>query len=275
MRHIQDKAMASQTSLPHARGILKQQKGFERFQLFRQAPPADLVPWIENFWAVRWDLRDQPPYTQQILPHPNVGVSIEDKASRIVGPVSGIFSYTLEEQGVVFGTKFKPGAFVDLWNQPMSSLTDKEYPLEHLFGPRAHTLEADVLSKDTEEEMTLLMADFWRSVLTSYDPIIEDLCSLIDLLANTPTLLKVEDLAAQTDRSVRSLQRLFKHYLGVSPKWAIKRYRLLEAAERIANAPDTDLSQLALELEYFDQAHFTRDFKSIIGVPPARYASQL
>jgi AraC-like DNA-binding protein len=70
----------------------------------------------------------------------------------------------------------------------------------------------------------------------------------------------------------RTLQRLFARYVGVSPKWVIQRYRLHEAAERLAAGELIHQAELALDLGYSDQAHFVRDFKSIVGVSPAAYA---
>ncbi len=66
----------------------------------------------------------------------------------------------------------------------------------------------------------------------------------------------------------RTLQRLFSQYVGVSPKWVIKRFRLLEAVGELSKNKKADWTKLALELGYFDQAHFIKDFKSIIGKTP-------
>jgi AraC-like DNA-binding protein len=74
---------------------------------------------------------------------------------------------------------------------------------------------------------------------------------------------------------VRQLQRLFKEYVGVSPKWVIQRYRLLDAAERVAAGTIVNWADLALELGYADQAHFIRDFKGLVGRSPAEYARRL
>jgi AraC-like DNA-binding protein len=81
-----------------------------------------------------------------------------------------------------------------------------------------------------------------------------------------------DELAARHAMSQRTLQRLFRRYVGVSPKWVLQRYRLHEAAERIAEGRDGDWAATALELGYFDQAHFIRDFKALIGASPAQYA---
>jgi AraC-like DNA-binding protein len=53
----------------------------------------------------------------------------------------------------------------------------------------------------------------------------------------------------------------------------IKRYRLQEAADQVADSEVVDWAKLALDLGYFDQAHFIKDFKTIVGRTPAEYAS--
>jgi AraC-like DNA-binding protein len=85
--------------------------------------------------------------------------------------------------------------------------------------------------------------------------------------------VRVGELAARHGMSPRSLQRLFRRYVGVSPKWVLRRYRLHEAAERIAEGRDGDWARPALDLGYFDQAHFIRDFKALVGASPAQYAA--
>jgi AraC-like DNA-binding protein len=89
-------------------------------------------------------------------------------------------------------------------------------------------------------------------------------------VARDRAILKVEDLAARYDTNVRMLQRLFGKYVGVTPKWVIQRYRLHEAAQRLASG-DVRQTELALSLGYADQAHFVRDFRAVVGRPPAAY----
>ena len=82
----------------------------------------------------------------------------------------------------------------------------------------------------------------------------------------------MDDLVDRYGLNKRMLQRLFARYVGVSPKWVIQRYRLNEAAEQLATGESVSQAELALNLGYSDQAHFIRDFKSIVGVSPAAYA---
>ena len=93
------------------------------------------------------------------------------------------------------------------------------------------------------------------------------------LVAQTDTtLVRVAQLAERTGRTVRALERMFRTHLGVAPKAVLRRFRVQEAALRLADGGDVDFAALATALGYFDQAHFTRDFKAQVGTTPAHYA---
>jgi AraC-like DNA-binding protein len=53
----------------------------------------------------------------------------------------------------------------------------------------------------------------------------------------------------------------------------VQRFRLQEAALRLATT-ETTVATVAAELGYFDQAHFVRDFKSVVGRTPVDYARE-
>jgi AraC-like DNA-binding protein len=82
----------------------------------------------------------------------------------------------------------------------------------------------------------------------------------------------VDELAEALGIGARRLQRIFAEYVGVGPKWVIRRYRMQEAAERAEARTGVDWATLSAELGYADQAHFTRDFSRVIGISPAQYA---
>ena len=95
---------------------------------------------------------------------------------------------------------------------------------------------------------------------------------IVECIMADREITRVDDVVERLGLNKRSLQRLFSQYIGVSPKWVIKRYRLHEAAEELASGQPTDFSNMAVDLGYFDQAHFIKDFKSIVGKSPAEYA---
>ena len=88
-------------------------------------------------------------------------------------------------------------------------------------------------------------------------------------------ITRVDQLVDEFQIGKRHLQRLFSEYVGVSPKWVIQRYRLLDAAERVKAGGAIEWADLASDLGYADQAHFIRDFKRLVGRTPADYARAL
>lgn len=89
-----------------------------------------------------------------------------------------------------------------------------------------------------------------------------------------PGITRVDMLAAESDTSVRGLQRLFAEHVGVGPKWVIRRYRLHEVTQRMAARAAIDWAALAADLGYADQAHLIRDFSAMFGESPTRYAAR-
>jgi transcriptional regulator GlxA family with amidase domain len=78
-------------------------------------------------------------------------------------------------------------------------------------------------------------------------------------------------VADATAVSTRRLRELFVREVGVSPKRLARILRFRAALERLAAAPAVDLTQLALECGYYDQAHLDRDFRELASMTPSEY----
>ncbi len=102
----------------------------------------------------------------------------------------------------------------------------------------------------------------------------EQAAQLVALITSHTALQRVDQLADAAGLSVRAVQRLFADYVGVGPKWVMRRARLHEASERAGSGEPVDWAELAADLGYADQAHLTRDFTASIGVPPSRYEAR-
>jgi AraC-like DNA-binding protein len=242
--------------------------------LSRFHPSADLAPFVEHYWIVRWDLRGHEPRTQETLPHPSIHLVLERGRSAIYGVVKGKFSRVIADHGFVFGVKFRPGGFYPFIKTPVSRLTNRVVPADDIFGAAGAALEADVLSRQSDTEMVGVAEAFLRGRSPEQDPTAEMLGRIVEQIASDRTITSVETVATRCGLSIRSLQRAFSKYIGVSPKWVINRHRLHEVVDRLAHGETVDWTQLALDLGYFDQAHFIRDFKAIIGRTPGEYRNR-
>jgi len=85
-------------------------------------------------------------------------------------------------------------------------------------------------------------------------------------LAAPPSLV---DLARSLDCSPFHLSRIFRAATGLGLRHYVSRLRARLAAERLARGA-RDLTDLALELGFWDHSHFTNAFRREWGVPPSR-----
>jgi AraC-like DNA-binding protein len=95
------------------------------------------------------------------------------------------------------------------------------------------------------------------------------------LLYYTKGQYRISELADYCQVSVRQLERGFQQVIGTSPKTFARTLRFQEAERRLMFDPDADLTGLAYECGYFDQAHFIKDFKAFTGKTPTEHAEQM
>ncbi len=255
-------------------GILNPRAGEARFTLERHPPASDLAAFVERYWLVRWDLRGAPPFAQETLPHPNVNLVIGTHRPGVHGVGTERFVAALSGLGWVVGVKFRPGGFHPFFRRDVSELTGREMPLLEAFGQDGATLERDVLGAPDDGGRIERLERFLRGRNPDLDDRMLLVSLAVDLARADPTLLRTSELARRLDVSTRTLERLFRRYVGVPPKWVLRRFRVHEACVRIASGIPACWSTFAQELAYFDQAHFIRDFKAQVGRTPSEYAAE-
>lgn len=265
-------------------GILRPDQLAEYVDLARPAPDPRLSPWVEHYWTVRWHLPEGASYLSEVVPHPAVHVTLESgdaprhgidlPAALVHGVVTHRFSLEVRGEGRSFGIKFRPGGFGAWTRLDVAGWTGRVDHLSSVLGEPADALLAAVLVEETDAARAAVTDDFLLDRLPAPDPAYDRLIAVIAELVADPVLVSVEQVADRFGTSTRTLQRLFRRYVGVGPKWVLQRYRLHDAVARIDAGEYDDLSGLAVQLGWFDQSHFTRDFTELVGVSPRDYASQ-
>jgi AraC-like DNA-binding protein len=262
------------TVTDRAKGVVAPALAGKMFRLGRYLPPPDLAPFLDHYWIVEWDLQGRPAHTQRTLPYPCVHIVFDRARTGIWGLTTGSFDYTLQDAGKVCGLRFRAGAFRGLLGRPLHTITDKVLALGDVFPWDEAAAQDAVLDTADDAAMIEAAGALLRTMLPAPDPQVDRIAAILRAVESTPGLTQVEELAAVAQMGVRSLQQLFSEYVGVSPKWVIRRFRLHEAADRLAQGGDVDLAALAQGLGYFDQAHFTSDFRRLVGKSPGRYREE-
>jgi transcriptional regulator GlxA family with amidase domain len=82
--------------------------------------------------------------------------------------------------------------------------------------------------------------------------------------------LRLADLGRVGRRSPFHLQRLWKAYVGETPRAYQRRVRLLHA-QRLLRHTHLPIRQVSREVGFGDQSHFTQVFRRHVGMTPRQY----
>ncbi|MFE1596328.1 helix-turn-helix domain-containing protein [Nocardia sp. NPDC058705] len=225
------------------------------------APTGELTRYVARYWTVTWDYEQ--PYRQLVVPLPNVHLSFREGRGELHGPSSSHVYRELSGVGTVFGVAFRPGMFRPFLDGSVAGLRDRIVDAATVFTGE---LPAPVGVESVER--------FLVGHLPTPDPQADLAARIVATIAEDIAVTRVDVLAQRFGLSVRGLQRLFAEYVGIGPKWVVRRYRLHEVTERLAEGVEIDWAVLAAELGYADQAHLSREFRTIFGEPPTRYAQR-
>jgi AraC-like DNA-binding protein len=81
----------------------------------------------------------------------------------------------------------------------------------------------------------------------------------------------INGLSLRMGYSNRYIQKMFKENVGLTPKEYHNILRIRRGFDKIINKPDNlSITQLSLEMNYFDQSHFYKYFKQITQTNPSK-----
>ncbi|WP_138495421.1 AraC family transcriptional regulator [Paenibacillus pinistramenti] len=262
----------SQNPIQPALGILRHTEAGKKFTLTRIQPAEALKPFIKHYWITEWDLNGQAPYDQGVVPNPCVNLVVQPGRSLFYAPAAEKHAHRLAGRGLVFGAKFHPGGFHPFLRHAVSELQGQPLPPLSILGVDGPALEQHLLSPgQTDQEKAAAADRLFEAVLPPRDPQAEEMAGIVVYIASHQELSRVEQLCSVFGCSIRTLQRLFGQYVGLSPKTVIRLYRLQNAAEAMDKGRIRNLLELSMDLGYHDQAHFSKDFKAVIGQTPEQY----
>ncbi|CAN7211992.1 DUF6597 domain-containing transcriptional factor [Knoellia sp. LjRoot47] len=268
-------------------GILRPEQ-LARFVRLRRWPASPRVShWVENHWSLRWDLPEGRWFSSEVIPHPTCSLTVERGSHPrpeaggeevvVTGVVTRRFDVEVRGWGRVAGLRFRPGGLAALTGQSARAWTDGTVAARGVVpeGVVAALAALDLDGDDTAVEAGMRAVEgAFPGEPEAADPRYGRVLDVVTSMLREPELVSVADLEHRHHVSARTLQRDFLHYVGVGPKQVLGRYRMHDVVAALDDGYDGPLTALAERFGWYDQAHFTRDFTSLVGVPPSRYRSE-
>lgn len=247
-------------------------------------------PSVNAFVKCYWTLtapKEMAPQKQRIVPdgcmemifhHGDLFRQYAADDSFIVQPkcfVFGQITSTLDieptgETGI-FAVRFQPAGFMPFVTLPIKQMENRAVSLLELFGEDALGLEYKILTASSTADRIAIIETFLMNKLIAPDAIDRVIKSSVETIFDLNGQLSVEELSEVTNTHRRKLERRFSTVIGLSPKQLTKIIRLQSAINTLLSTDFNSLTSVAYDADYFDQAHFVKDFKEFTGVSPKKF----
>jgi AraC-like DNA-binding protein len=244
---------------PRLRGCVREYVGGVEFTapaLVRRELPADVAPVIFNFG---------PPFRVFDTADPSRWTDVRSfvagafDAYALVGS-TGPYS-VLQVNFTILGLRRFCG-------RPIHDLRDRVVPLDAVFGARVESLTAELHGAASWEERFAILD---REILARVDrgrEVPPWIRRVRQRLVQTTGQAPIRDLVGEVGYSHKHVVEQFTHEFGIGPKAFARVLRFGRAAEQLQVCTRERLADIALGCGYYDQAHFTRDFRAFAGVSP-------
>lgn len=88
---------------------------------------------------------------------------------------------------------------------------------------------------------------------------------------NPESFIGNKELADMVNVSVKTAETKFKQRFGITIHQYILKYKINEAISYFETFPQISIKEIALNLGFYDEYHFSKQFKRITGISPAVY----
>lgn len=259
------------------------------FQMF--APADELKPYIQCYWFIYKEDEPAQPVTQKIVPDGGMGIVFnfgDDYFARIgnnirtfkckcvlTGPSEETAFLELSKKIDAIGIRFQPGGAYPFFQEEISNFTDKTIPMSTQDTWRSEELYSSLKMAKNQKDKVSLLNDFLLDKLRG-NTIVPSLwiSSVVEIVRQHNGSMKIDELARQLNITRRHLDRRFKKEVGLSPKQFSKIIRIGKARYLMRCADTTSLTDVGYDCNYYDQAHFVREFKEVVKETPKEYSQR-
>lgn len=251
------------------------------------APPPALRDQVRCVWAL-WgepDLSDDP--TQPIVPDgcPEIVLNLADPFVRtvsarhfriqprclVVGPTTGPTRVGPTGKCRLVGIRLHPWSGSGFFGTPMDELRDALLPAQDVLGDGVARLHERLHARPPSAWARTVFAHLMDGGPPDGEPRARLAPEVVREIHARGGRVTVRDLARRFHASERTLERVLREDVGLPPVVLARILRLQEALATLLADPSASLARIALVSGYYDQPHFIREFRRLVGCAPSEF----
>lgn len=190
-----------------------------------------------------------------------------------VGQRNSDISFLVKKAIRIYGVRFKPFAFATIIKTPIHLLNDQFLPLEKLFPINNSTQKQiqRIIKCEGLEEKTQLVNTLFLDLFEDSFFIDQTLREQLNYILDRKGLIQVKALFSEFGISKVTLRKHFINKVGLTPKKVSRIWRMNYFLQLKEKETEENLTSLCLASGFYDQAHFIKEFKSLLGRSPREF----
>ena len=169
----------------------------------------------------------------------------------------------------IYAIRFNPAGSYSFFRNDLDDFTDLTVDFKSVSQNLAKELAVIFLSKKSLCEKIKHLDRFFLRRFSEWKQnafIMNSLASIFSTKGN----MEIKKLAQDQYVSERHLNRMFKQWIGLSPKEFTRIIRFQNTLRNVVSSDKIIWTSLAIESGYHDQAHFINEFKGLAGITPTQ-----
>ncbi|MFK7771270.1 MAG: DUF6597 domain-containing transcriptional factor [Saprospiraceae bacterium] len=193
-----------------------------------------------------------------------------------IGQRSSCISFFSKKPVRIFGIRFKPFAFANIIKTPIYLLNDQFLALDKLFDLNITCKKyiQQIATFPDIETKTHLVNNLLLILFDDSFLIDQPLRAQLNFILDRKGMMKVNELFSEFGISKVTLRKHFINKVGLPPKKISRIWRMNYFLQLKEKMPNENLTSICLMAGFYDQAHFIKEFKSLLGSPPREFFQQ-
>ncbi len=188
-----------------------------------------------------------------------------------------IYSYKLFLQGSIgiAGIVLKPTALATLFRLPTFEYVEERMELCKIFSKEIVDKYSLLIKRAEHEKARVqLMEEFILHHVNILKPETDFIDEAANFIVEHHGMVQVSDLMKESCMSRRTFERRFFQKVGLSPKYYARIRRISYLCNLIAGKKKVNWAKIFYECNFYDQAHFIKDFEEFTGRTPQQYLNE-
>ncbi len=238
-------------------------------------PDKALKEFVSHFWFTRWNtgIQEYINYHSTANTNTELVFAFEPGKQSVFSTLQGhTANYDCIETGgfsEMFGVSLYAHAIPYFFGVSASELVNQLIELNEIIRSDAEVIAYRLANSNSFNKRVEIMAQYLKS---KFDPSRKTDVPIINAIRKIRELrgqVSIENLAKESLLSQKQFERRFKNFSGFNPKLYSRILRFESSLWPYKD--DTSFTDKALDLGYYDQAHFINDFKQFSGFSPTNY----